>query len=348
MRFSAARRYTLIGAICGLAYPLLAIVYTCGLSDLEGFGACSDRVGGMDLYWLVCTAPLFIGLVARMAGKRQDEINRLNRILAGDVESCTRELVVVNSEVDLLLDAVPLAVFRVDQDLMICGRSSAYTRILLGRGDPEGSLGALLTLRHGHDKQVTQLEEGLRRCFGCDATQWSGLAQQLPSLFRLRPGQTLKASFAPHFDDEGVVNSVLIVISDATQESHLERVNSGQAIRLAVLKAILTTSRSEVEDLLGDLSSMIEKITSLVLANTRAEKELALTLLSAIQIRSLRFQLEAVERCAHEAGNALRSAPLEPEAGAKALKPHLDEMEFTLMIYHQAIKELFHWNAKPD
>jgi methyl-accepting chemotaxis protein len=69
------RKYALYGGLFGLFFPLggtlLQAVFE---SAALGFGARLARVQAMPLMWIIDTAPLFLGLFASLAGRRQDQL----------------------------------------------------------------------------------------------------------------------------------------------------------------------------------------------------------------------------------------------------------------------------------
>ena len=89
--------YTLWGIAFGCYFPLLAT-----LLDLwsQGMGitlADALRVQRTQpLHWIVDTAPFFLGLFAFIAGRRQEEVRRINASLKQQVTTRTREIAEAN------------------------------------------------------------------------------------------------------------------------------------------------------------------------------------------------------------------------------------------------------------
>ncbi len=77
-RGRAANRWALAGAGFGLLFPVMAIPL-----DLAAVGGkftwewISHRWAMNPLLWIIATAPLFLGAIARIAGMRQDEVRRV-------------------------------------------------------------------------------------------------------------------------------------------------------------------------------------------------------------------------------------------------------------------------------
>ena len=77
-RGRATNRWALAGVGFGLIFPIMAIPL-----DLAAVGGkftwewISERWATNPLLWIIATAPLFLGAIARIAGMRQDEVRRV-------------------------------------------------------------------------------------------------------------------------------------------------------------------------------------------------------------------------------------------------------------------------------
>ncbi len=77
-----ARRYALLGACFGLIFPIVAIlVRTVGAGIPLSLSSIFAALASDPLLWIIATAPLFLGLFAAIAGRRQDELEKTNNIL---------------------------------------------------------------------------------------------------------------------------------------------------------------------------------------------------------------------------------------------------------------------------
>ena len=77
-----ARRYALIGACFGLVFPILAIlIRTVGKGTPLNLSSIMAALASDPLLWIIATAPLFLGLFAAIAGRRQDELEKTNSML---------------------------------------------------------------------------------------------------------------------------------------------------------------------------------------------------------------------------------------------------------------------------
>jgi signal transduction histidine kinase len=74
-------RYTLYGALFGALFPLFSFLILTFVSRNVNF-----------LFGVICTAPFFLGLFARFAGVRQDNLDRINRELEALVAERTRSI----------------------------------------------------------------------------------------------------------------------------------------------------------------------------------------------------------------------------------------------------------------
>jgi GAF domain-containing protein len=72
-----SQRYTLLGAIFGLLFPIVATIIRIIITDLP-FNLSNIRVvqSADPLLWIIDTAPLFLGYFALLAGRRQDSSNQ--------------------------------------------------------------------------------------------------------------------------------------------------------------------------------------------------------------------------------------------------------------------------------
>ncbi|BDG02250.1 methyl-accepting chemotaxis protein [Anaeromyxobacter oryzae] len=69
------RRYALYGLLFGLFFPLGGTLLQAAFDvSAPGFGARLARAQAMPLLWIIDTAPVFLGLFAALAGKRQDAL----------------------------------------------------------------------------------------------------------------------------------------------------------------------------------------------------------------------------------------------------------------------------------
>jgi GAF domain-containing protein len=77
-----AQRYALIGACFGLVFPIVAILLrTIGAGIPLSVSSVLTAHAADPLLWIIDTAPLFLGLFAAIAGRRQDELEKTNSIL---------------------------------------------------------------------------------------------------------------------------------------------------------------------------------------------------------------------------------------------------------------------------
>jgi GAF domain-containing protein len=83
------QRYAFLGALFGLAFPIIATLIRMQDSNLPLSLQSALAVQEQDtLLWIIDTAPLFLGFFAAIAGRRQDTLKRINQ----DLQSREREL----------------------------------------------------------------------------------------------------------------------------------------------------------------------------------------------------------------------------------------------------------------
>jgi len=90
---SAKQTYTLYGVVFGLLFPIVGTLIDAFLSyghiDLEGLLHCQMS---NPLLWIIDSAPVWLGLVARVAGRRQDRLQEIITDMDGIISERTREL----------------------------------------------------------------------------------------------------------------------------------------------------------------------------------------------------------------------------------------------------------------
>jgi len=76
---SDTQRYALAGALFGLFFPITATIIRMQLLGLPSNFANALKAQAADpLLWIIDTAPVFLGLFAAVAGRRQDNLQNLN------------------------------------------------------------------------------------------------------------------------------------------------------------------------------------------------------------------------------------------------------------------------------
>lgn len=86
-------RYTIFGALFGLAFPLVATLLDVSISGLPlGLAAALQVQSGQPLHWIIDLAPFVLGFMGWLAGWRQDALERMNRQLSSTVDARTAEL----------------------------------------------------------------------------------------------------------------------------------------------------------------------------------------------------------------------------------------------------------------
>jgi GAF domain-containing protein len=109
------QRYALVGILFGLMFPIIATLIRILDSGLPfNLSSIADVQAKDPLLWIIDTAPLFLGLFAAFAGRRQDRLQNLNSELSSRenelrsvqttleqrVEQRTQELFVANQKTE--------------------------------------------------------------------------------------------------------------------------------------------------------------------------------------------------------------------------------------------------------
>ena len=103
-------RYGLLGALFGFCFPVVATALDIAVQDCAwSWESVVEVQAGQPLHWIIDTAPLFLGLMASLAGRRQDRIARLNSQLEQRVSDRTAALEQSNRELAAEIEERELA-----------------------------------------------------------------------------------------------------------------------------------------------------------------------------------------------------------------------------------------------
>jgi GAF domain-containing protein len=106
-RSNATLRYTLLGALFGLMFPILSTLFDLYWQQLPLSAGSIIRVqSSSPLHWVIDTAPFFLGLFASFAGRREDRLSRAQEKAEQQVQQlqimqCTLEEQVALQTADL-------------------------------------------------------------------------------------------------------------------------------------------------------------------------------------------------------------------------------------------------------
>lgn len=113
------QKYALMGMAFGFVFPIIAVIIRIFSAGLSITAANIAAVHSNDpLLWIIDTAPVFLGLFASMAGRRQDQVKELIQQLRGR-ES---EMLVQQQDLEKRVDERTSRLFRKTEQL----RSASY------------------------------------------------------------------------------------------------------------------------------------------------------------------------------------------------------------------------------
>lgn len=93
VKFQNTLNYMLMGIGFGFIFPVVATILDISVKDLDFSIRSVIQVQSMDpLHWIIDTAPLFLGILAAIAGFRKDQTDSLNKHLESMVEERTKRL----------------------------------------------------------------------------------------------------------------------------------------------------------------------------------------------------------------------------------------------------------------
>ena len=112
---SEAANYTLYGAIFGLCFPVIAsVIESYMLGGAVTFNSIAAAQSSAPLLWIIDTAPFFLGLLARIAGKRQDRVKGIIASLDELVMLQTEALQASESKLKTILENTDQGIYGVD------------------------------------------------------------------------------------------------------------------------------------------------------------------------------------------------------------------------------------------
>lgn len=208
---SESARYTTIGAIFGLLFPVVAFLTITFVSR--------------DIYLLfgvICTAPIFLGAFARLAGLRQDRLNETNRGLEQLVAERT-------SSIQSMLDLTGQGFLSFESDLIVNPEYSRECVRIFG-GPIDGRRIDELLFPDRDD--ANEFVRGLSLCFAGSAKP-EVIFDLLEHEFHLR-GKSIR------IDYRAVTNErVMLTLTDVTEEQRLQqRVRAEDERNERVLRAV--------------------------------------------------------------------------------------------------------------
>ena len=93
--WSEANKYTLYGIVFGLSFPFSSMLFLYFMNELGTADSLIDLIEQAHshiLLYVIDTAPLFLGIVARYAGVRQDRLHQFANSLEQQVFDKTESL----------------------------------------------------------------------------------------------------------------------------------------------------------------------------------------------------------------------------------------------------------------
>jgi len=208
---SEAARYTTIGAFFGVLFPAIAY-FTLTFVSRDVY----------ILFGLICTAPFFLGSVARLAGLRQDRLNETNRGLERLVAERT-------SSIQSMLDVSGQGFLSFGSDLVVNPEYSTeceriFEDTIKGRRIDE--------LLYSDGEASSEFVRGLTLCFSGNARP-EVIFDLLEHEFRIKD-KVVQADF------RSVTNErVMLILTDVTEERRLkERVRAEDERNERVLRAV--------------------------------------------------------------------------------------------------------------
>ncbi|MFT5368934.1 MAG: signal transduction histidine kinase/ActR/RegA family two-component response regulator [Candidatus Latescibacterota bacterium] len=96
-----AHSYLLVGTLFGCMFPLMATIIDLYMQELTfSLSHIFFVQTQQPLHWIINIAPFIMGFIARLAGRRQDQVEYLNNLLEQEVHLQTQEITITNNELE--------------------------------------------------------------------------------------------------------------------------------------------------------------------------------------------------------------------------------------------------------
>lgn len=129
-KLSASVTYTVLGILFGLLFPLLSTFIDIKIRGLSlTFSAILQVQKTNPLLWVIDTAPLFLGIIAWIAGIRQQKLQDQADRFEDLVESRSKEVINQKLFYEALVQNNPLAIVTLDKDHRIITINPAFTEM---------------------------------------------------------------------------------------------------------------------------------------------------------------------------------------------------------------------------
>jgi len=239
-----ARRYGLFGALFGLMFPVLGFILHVSFDQgTDGIGAKLARAQSAPLMWIIDTAPIFFGLFAHLAGKRQDDATGL----AGDLFSASQTLLTSVSSLSTMNTQTAASV-----------RDTTATMTKLGQTATQAALTAETVIGFA-DSSRKASEEGLRAAES-STREMAKLADDVRDLAKRIEG--LNDRMRDIFGIASVVNYIGDRFKSLADSAVVEigRIPASKGVPLA-LRFIVAEMRRQSEDAKGAANQVKNLLT---------------------------------------------------------------------------------------
>jgi PAS domain-containing protein len=115
--FSTTQKYLIGGAIFGLCFPLFSTLIWSIKNNISFIDAQVSN--GNILIWVIDTAPLVLGFVFYILGRKAETLEQLNLSCEQEIKEKTQELSIKNEELEAIFSAFPDILFRISNDGVI-------------------------------------------------------------------------------------------------------------------------------------------------------------------------------------------------------------------------------------
>jgi serine phosphatase RsbU (regulator of sigma subunit) len=110
--------YAFFGALFGLCFPVISTVFDVAVQGIPlSWQSLMDAQRNQPLHWVIDTAPLFLGLFAYVAGRKQHEVVLVNEGLEDQVRERTVRLSAQNEELKTLHSELEVSLERISQSI---------------------------------------------------------------------------------------------------------------------------------------------------------------------------------------------------------------------------------------
>ena len=250
---SETTKYTIYGTVFGLCFPLGAIAFLYFMKEISDTSSLLAVIAGAynnHLLYVISSAPLFLGLFARVGGIRQDGINRFAASLEQKVEERTAQLKQKTNDINNMMQNMHQGIFTILPGGKIHPEYSAYLEsIVESKNIANADVMELLFSDSAlGGNALSQISAGLDAILGEDAMMFDFnrhcLVKELTKNMPDGSTKIMELEWDPILNESDVTEKLMVTLRDVTALRGLQAETEKQKGELEMIGQILSI-RSE-------------------------------------------------------------------------------------------------------